>query len=1505
MRDIPVAAPLPGEHLVATSPVMRPETRDPRGLLRLNFWSGRSLTAEALILEQDHRAATLAMRGRLATPGVVSGLEAGLEGPAPSEVPDPGAHFVHVLPGHGILANGEDVIVPRPLRVALADIPVHYVRVGDADHMPPSETAPAETTSDPPVQSGRFLYQVDTFDPPRVPWAAVLVLCPAEFRVFDNVEPTDPCELDLSQDAFADQRRLDATVLRLVQLPAALERLAELQDTGAAQWRNRLAHALLQTEAALSARQHVRFSEAAPVKRRWEAVFRASRLLPWELLGLPLGLVAVERAGANRRFFIDRAAVVRPGGLSRARTRPLLPVGSPASPERFTLPGTGTPLNWRAAIDQFAEQLMPLPLATEADVRAARENFQYLPPAGFLPRAALRLLTTAETANQAPDRAGVNHFFPAGFSVEAVPVATEDLDTALAASAPLDGYDVTAEADDVRILVPVPQRLFDPRLLVVEQEDPAFAEAVARFTALRQDWRQRRDAVWRRRDQLERLIGGPLAAPAHSDKDPEQVDEEPVRTTEAPEDISAARVSPLAIEPASMTVTLSRAREVTAATTLFVRVLPDHDRPLGTLTVVWDHSDGAKSFEWNEEPVPRLGSTPDAPVSLFQRFTVTGAQLGVAGGTIDGLTVTAFGTRVAIAAAGQLDPGPRPGELVENRWWDPNAEVPAPPTFSGAEWPIVTGAGLLAPFEDAFAPVFPDNRPLADRIADLDRALNPPEATPRAEGMNVESHGIDRVLAEIEQEASEADDFVDANFTRAQVNLYRIRKLILGEKDAQRLLVNPAIAVIAEQETATASAQQLSTFITAAKGTKVSATLVNNALKGVAATRTGTRASRQAGLSAIRRPTATVNPTLSSQAVLLATRPTTTVILTSPAVGLADDRRVGAADARIDVSDVTSSVGTTASGSTGAAAIEKNVMVEIAKGSALKNILKAAQLSEVQGDRPESGPTLPPRGISIGKRFVEPPATANLSYARAALSTLLERLRSLRMPLVNETVRPIEPRADVPSVSLLALQGRATPAANSETLRTTALAALLQTTDITGETDEAEVTMAALDLTEVKSGILRSIEREALQQRAVAKDGSATVAAISLARDAAAARLLAIEGRLSEARHDVSVALALRQEEQQRVDEINDRRDGLIRSAVKFLAYVRPRALDVTRRNLAAWKLDTFGVAAPLPACLQRHDDPPQPLEAYVQLFRHAPARWFPSLQPLLARLDTPDRLIGLLESARASAASFLRVDTVQTLRTPVPAIGLTVLAAQQTIATLRQRTTTFQIPDKRDYRWNDFKRDAAEHATVGDLITGRHGAPDVSTAAAQELDQIQRVATCLHAEFAAIAPAVRLLWVERFSQFDRPTFLRDLMVLPQYGTLDRATRRRLQEFADWLFLRVSPSERDALNLVNDLVRLCLLLASHAPVNRIIAGHIPRPTLVRPGIQIPIRPLIPDLVRVGMEVHVWNGPKIVAKGRVEDLVQGEVSARLDTVDKMTTTLDASMKVQFVTAALRR
>ncbi|MGH7956277.1 MAG: hypothetical protein ACREH8_04610, partial [Opitutaceae bacterium] len=188
--------------------------------------------------------------------------------------------------------------------------------------------------------------------------------------------------------------------------------------------------------------------------------------------------------------------------------------------------------------------------------------------------------------------------------------------------------------------------------------------------------------------------------------------------------------------------------------------------------------------------------------------------------------------------------------------------------------------------------------------------------------------------------------------------------------------------------------------------------------------------------------------------------------------------------------------------------------------------------------------------------------------------------------------------------------------------------------------------------------------------------------------------------------------------------------------------------------------------------------------------------------------------------------------------------------------------------------------------------------------AAAGELESIASVVACLHAELAAVAPAIRLDWVERYSQFDRPSPLHDLTVLPRFGSLPRTLRRHFQAFVDWLFARIDRAQPDAVSLVNDLVRICLLLASHSPVKQIISGHVPRPTPVRPGIRIPIKPVDPKLVRVGMEFQVWQASDVIARGVVEDLRNGEVSALVHHVATLstTTTIDQTMQVQFVAPA---
>ena len=1549
MRIPPIPAPFRGEHLAATSPVMRPETDDARWRLRLEFWSGRALTAEALELEQDNRAGRLAARGRLATPGVVRGLEVALEEPpSPTSELALTDHYIHVLPGSGFLADGEDVVLARALRVALDQIPVRYVRIGGPNHTLPAEAAPAGAVTGQPRDAGGFFFHVDEFPAGRISWAAALVLCPAEYRAFAGVDPADPCELDASLDAFADERRVDASVLRLCELPADWQTRAELGEPDDLRWRNRLAHVLLTEETRSSARQQTRFLEFQPVRERWDTVLRPAGLMPWELLGVPIALLSAESvpAAGARRFFLDRTAVVRPGARARSRTRPAVRLATAASDAALNPDGAGTPFTWRARVDQFVEHIGSFRSVNAADLAGLAANFQFVPAVGFLPRAALDLLTTAEARalprrpGAAADRAGIYRFFPGSFDVDAVPVALEDLDAALAAGAALTPFDMTStDGDTVRILVPLPQRIFDPELLVVEEEDPIFAETLARFLAVRQGWRQRRDFVRGRRDALQALTNGPLPATALQPLDPGQLEPEPVEIVEQL-GFAQALVSPDSTAgPWEVHVDFPESQLLVPQGVLFLLTRHDEDALPARLEARW-HRDGQDDLriEWTELPPAPLEEVDEEgdplPSALWRRFTATAAQLGVtADVSITGFTLRVDGGRLALASAGRRLPvatrDEPAGDLI---WWQPGNGMPI--VFTGGDWTTVTGTRLLAPFEQLYEPIFPDGRTQAARLAEVEEALNPAGATSRAVPMSVAAHGLQRVLAELEAEASEADDFVDTNFTRAQVNLYRIRKLVLGETAAQKLLVNPAISAIAEQETAAASATTLGSFITAAKTRTVAFARVNEVLAPPAITAisptsgaqdsvinaviTGTNLTRPSAVqfsgtgvtATFGTGTATSLPVTITIAATAATGARSVTVTAGGATSAAfagftvNPRSVDVApgglfiNARLDTGfnfDVLNSFSTL----TTFREVTRDARFATVEG-------KLDTLKDVFGQRPESGPTLPPRGLAIGERFKEPPATQNLSYARAALNEVLNRLPRLRLPLVGQSVRALNGQ----QVSLLALQGRTLasgpatdPPTTAETLRVAAINALLTTTPLTEDTDEAEVTLAALDFTEIKSAILRTIERVILLRRTVIENGLETMKLMLGQRDSAASRVVVIEGTLAEARHDVSVARALQQEERQRVDDLNARRDALIADEVRFLAYVRPRTVSTVARRSPYWELEAFGVPAPVPACLQRHDEPPPPLSAYIQLFRHAPVRWFPEMEPLVARLDTPDKLIALLDTTRVSALSFATLDISSVVRESVEAVHTTVLGAHQAIGVIRRQSAVLQIADKRTRRWQDFHREALEHASVGDLVAGRHGSAEVSKAAAEALDRVSRVATCLHAEFAGIAPVTRLAWIERFSQFDRPRSFRDLTVLPHFGRLDRGTRHRLQEFADWLFGRIKVTEPGAFALINDLVRLCLLLASHAPVNRIIAGHIPRPTPVRPGVRIPIKPLAPELVRVGMEFHVWEATRLVAKGRVEDLVAGEASVRVDHVAAHTTTLTSSMRVQFVAQAL--
>jgi hypothetical protein len=293
-------------------------------------------------------------------------------------------------------------------------------------------------------------------------------------------DPMDPCELDPQDDAFADWQLADGTRVVLYAFPWE-DRVDPVPE---ATWRNRLAYQVFAAEAAL-----------APGER-----------LPWEEIGVPIGLIGFGADGAP--LWVDGFAVVRDGGRPHRRT-PLLS-------------WAGDPFLWQARLKQFAEQVAEVDWTT-ADPLEAFRAFAWLPPAGLLPRAAVQLRPPPDAAADVADPGPSTAAFPEDYRVEAVPVPLEQLDAAIEASAALEPFSATVP-DRVRLLVPVPQAFYEPHLLQDEEVDPQFAQEIDELTTRRTDLLLQREDVERKAEALGRALVGRVPGFVLPQHDPDRLE---------------------------------------------------------------------------------------------------------------------------------------------------------------------------------------------------------------------------------------------------------------------------------------------------------------------------------------------------------------------------------------------------------------------------------------------------------------------------------------------------------------------------------------------------------------------------------------------------------------------------------------------------------------------------------------------------------------------------------------------------------------------------------------------------------------------------------------------------------------------------------------------------------------------------------------------------------------------------------------------------------------------
>jgi hypothetical protein len=1382
--------PLRDEHVIGTDPEMKPSLPG-EWRKRVNAFNGRALSAEALTGQQDGRDGHQRLLGQGVSPGPVRGLNASWTRPSTDAPND----SIRIEPGFGITADGEDVVIQTPRQIRVMDLPV-YLPVAarnaffDAQHQISSPARGSGAIAGAPhlppplprcVLASLAAIAAAPAAAAGLPRVAILIAEPVVLEVSARGDAADPCARDPRNDPYDDLRLIDGARLSLYLWPDEMRAAdgIDAPDYGLPPrdpaFRNALAHTIFSVERG----------------------FLPGDAHPWERAGLPLGLLAFD--GNWAVDFLDSASVVRAGGQPRPRTQ--------------LVRQSGNPMLWQARVSQFIEQMAELgnPDIPHSDLS---RRMRQLPPVGLLPAEAFDAVTRRQ------------NLFSSGFDVRAAPVALEQVEIAVRESASLRPFDL-ARPDEVELLIPVPERVYEPGLLLQASVDPAFATAISRFKADRDNWLGCRETVRRRRDVLLGAISGQRSV--YPAKDPEETAAERTAPLGATRLVDVAShgfrsaSSPLPVSPGDQLFVWAKVVEEAGQLSL-------------KLT-------GAQEMEvrWESPALVAAGAWKKLEAPVAAAFLATGMVFGQQRG------------KVEWGPAGKTDAAGAETIFVSD-------DIPLGATsFANdvdASWPWQRP---VQDTEDGFGTVQKDDRRFAVDIAAF-VARHETSAFVKDDLAIIGQGGIDGFAAKTTDALKAANDLIDLGFVRARADTYRIRQYMLGNDAASRLVTSPAIAdLAARDESARATGANIKEFI--------------------------------AGLSTAKLP----DPALRADAAIERAVTTSGIISNNLLAGLTDgpslrfgSRIADAAAAAISPSLFTNVVG--------GAGLDLGQPVVRRGASAFKDETSLSGLaafagvsialpSDVGNQQPLSGFT--ERSLSVAERLGEPPSVLAHRYALASKKAVIEgllamlgdgqplkgvfggiKLAGIKKVIVNADVVEDEEEDDNPG-TLADL--KAAPDGFRE----------LDGAPKENQRHESGYFNAAVRAIDNTISMLRQAEGHVGVYAKALEDAKSVKAGLQQWIAKADARLRAIEVELAEARHDVSVTAALLREEDSRVTALNTRRAAILRDHVKVIIFRRPRE---TSRVTVVPAVSVSSALAELPvaACLREHPGVPDELRQMAEAFRNAPVAWFPSLAKAMAFFDRPVHVESMFRHVKmraGQAAAFID-------QAPFAGPKL-LLAAQKAIhsgqtvfAAKRPFGLALEVGMIHTEGMAASLTRLKSVALLGDLIDSGHGRAEASQEAAEELSRITQTAACLHASFAETPPAARLAWAETLSEFDAPVPLASLSALAGWQGLSLELKREQQGLVDFLYARINSSIPEARAAVDQLVRVALLMAAHAPVDKLVAARIARPAPARPGA---IFELSLDLakVRIGMSVSVLGAlGGVMASAVIEDVAGGVAKARV-------------------------
>lgn len=1542
MKVYPISQPLPGERIVDVIPKLEPNVAA-GWLRRLNLVTGRNLSDAALQAEQAERSARLALRGQMLSPGVVTGLEA-----------DAASRYLYITPGIGITANGEDIIVPQALRVAINDLHVYApvtLLEGGLTVTDSSSSLAARKLSKQPL--GEL---IETGIAANLPKVGILVLQPIVAQIVGNSNALETCELDTQDNAFIDEQQIDGCRLILYTWPSEWLMLPEPGE----RWRNRLAYTIFNQE----------------LKKR----------LPWEEVGVAIALIAFDDNWTPQ--FVDRHAVARLGGKPKSRT-PLIV-------------NAGNPFIWQARIQQFAEQLTELDLET-TPLGDIAPLFRYLPPVGLLPKNAI-----------AP-REGKDNFFPSYYAVEAAPVPLEQLDVVFQASASLLPFDLFTPTQ-VQVLIPVPQNWYEPNLLKTEAVAPEFQQAINRFATQRTEWLYRRELVREKAAAIIKAISG--QAPKYPPQDPDGLPDEdfkPFSSTKVLQ--SATGGGTYSFKYATETLKINSSDRLTLyvyldpqATRLEVRWLADNNL---LRSVFWQNdtpeeiANGTNFYsDYGLSPL-YLGSLPDS--SQWVRLEIPANLIGLEGATLQGMTVIASDGQVVWGHAGKLTLSPESETVWVGNNLPAGAEIIAKEGWSWVNadqfTPSLTQKVKLELKQEQIRrqKPFSSTKAFVSNLAKEGSVYALKEAT-----VGLSINRGDRLTAYVYLDPNHLPNRIELwwmtdnsdrplhraywgfpsnwgqDFSSFRGPLPKPGRWIRLEVPANALGLAGAnlrgIAfVIDGGRAAWAHAGKLE-FVenlpvetvwvgnNLPPGVKISAsqgwrwsdltedsTPFDEPLSPLLQLKSITEDDYEIDVNSDGKTS--VIPLKRLKNKLSETTPVTE-LYELETLGLEKfipflEDKVKKANTKIEfgyarVKTDSFRITQYLLANDVAARLTPAPVLADAMKEAKQNIIARNDVNVFIDAAQKTKPTpqqIQPllerrqafalRNQSLFERFepsdqsadiqdtsAESTAQSSTTEATAQAASSESATSANQAQFFNFAARLQEPKVVETKTFAVAskyevVKNLAELDINLQELEIPGIVEgkkSLTFKDINPEilgnilndrydfvpqgVDEATFLAAGIRTVDDIVATLQVVENQVKGYRLAIELCQETLKELKDISKQADRRLQTIAQELAEARHDLSVARALLAEEQARVKAINDRRDRILSDHVSFLVFHRPRSAE-TIVNTPVRTLDPGITTSPVPACLGQNVRTPSELRTMVDLLRDLPVQWFKYLPPLLHKFDRLEILYGAIQTAklRANFSTPLQQITPTNSRLG-EAITKVVTAQQQLAKQYRSLTAQVDLSLLAGQTWKGIRDRAETLLSLGDLIDGDRGRIDVSQQVTQELENIARVTTCLYANFGEVLPAIRLEWAEILSQYDTPINLQNLTVLPRWGEISFLERREMQTLVDWLYQRIDERQIAAISLMDDLVRICILLASHAPVNQIISGRVVQPTTVSQGSRVE---LAVDLtkVQIGMQVLVYSATnQVVAHAVVEDLATGQAAARITRTFQPKVQLSENTRVQF-------